>query len=862
MASINELIRGLNAEDAALFSFMAEQGYNLELEAHKYIWRNYDINEIHGPFDSDEEVIAAARTISQQLKRNIPAAPTSPPTKADSVIKRLTAAPPTPRFSAHEIDLRDHVIEDLESRGKTVERNVETDAGVIEVLLQQSALGVAETTIYEFKCSLTAENVKGVIEQALALRDAFDPTAAVCIVSCCIDDADTDNLDKLKEAAREQGIKANTWDYSVNSDILKIVNPSLARAQEADSPVAAEVAPVQQDAPALPSSNSLFSATETAASILTEQMEPSRASTHPSLLMRAQGLDQEHVAELEATLRAGGTLPPSDIFYDGHNYWVADGNHRHAAALRAGALFDVRVHKGDLRAAIIFALRANAEHGLKLTNDDKRLKAVTLLADPEWFKEGDSVLAGIAGGTVSQPFLLNVRKDLARLIPALSPTENALATDEALAAQVGVNVGLVRVVRRRVSEEQLATLSQNVLTDDGRRRGMDGVVREVREKPAKHEETATPLFPQEESHPESVEAAAAPDTQGSTNASATTAAVSGPNINDLLGVLKPNADGVATDELLRRGFTLEQIQDGQARWLLERDTSGRCFYAWKPADVVEALSEHGSLTRLQLEEMGCQHYAITSALAENAITQPEAGKFALPETDAAATPAQPATSAEIVHALHTGDEETVARAEAAETTPAPQSPAPPAAPSPSLPSDLNDEGWKLEDNSGPVRCIHPEHNLQTTWYDDPAEAFAAARRLQKKHRAERDIEVLLKGRKLVIGLVWIPGLNGKVQVSVTVGDDVQGAARKLLIADDVRPLPEPVMQMITDQLKSQRPAPAQTGAATAPSRKGVSASKAAQKKSPATTKRGTKKAAKKVASKSAKSSSKKPRANA
>ncbi|MHC4403899.1 MAG: ASCH domain-containing protein [Planctomycetota bacterium] len=74
-------------------------------------------------------------------------------------------------------------------------------------------------------------------------------------------------------------------------------------------------------------------------------------------------------------------LPLIVVFQQGRKYWLADGRHRLEAARRIGRqeiMADVR--KGARREALLYAVGANAEHGLRRTNADKR-KAVQLLLD-------------------------------------------------------------------------------------------------------------------------------------------------------------------------------------------------------------------------------------------------------------------------------------------------------------------------------------------------------------------------------------------------------------------------------------------------------------------------------------------------
>jgi N6-adenosine-specific RNA methylase IME4 len=92
------------------------------------------------------------------------------------------------------------------------------------------------------------------------------------------------------------------------------------------------------------------------------------------------------VDDYAEAMAAGVVLPPVVVFKDGEGrYWCADGFHRVAAAEKAGlAEIAVDVRKGEKRDAILFSVGANADHGLRRTNADKRRAVETLLTDPEW----------------------------------------------------------------------------------------------------------------------------------------------------------------------------------------------------------------------------------------------------------------------------------------------------------------------------------------------------------------------------------------------------------------------------------------------------------------------------------------------
>ena len=98
-----------------------------------------------------------------------------------------------------------------------------------------------------------------------------------------------------------------------------------------------------------------------------------------------QARSEETIADYAEKMRAGEVFPPVVAYYDGAEYWLADGFQRvMARGLTGASTIDVDVRPGTQRDAILFACGANAEHGAPRTNADKRRAVETLLADPEW----------------------------------------------------------------------------------------------------------------------------------------------------------------------------------------------------------------------------------------------------------------------------------------------------------------------------------------------------------------------------------------------------------------------------------------------------------------------------------------------
>jgi len=107
-----------------------------------------------------------------------------------------------------------------------------------------------------------------------------------------------------------------------------------------------------------------------------------------------ENLNTDITEAYERDLKSGHEFPPITVFWDGENYWLADGFHRRYAALNIGLKdFPAEIRKGDLRDAILFSCGANADHGKRRTNEDKRRAVTRLLEDEEWSHWSDSEIA-------------------------------------------------------------------------------------------------------------------------------------------------------------------------------------------------------------------------------------------------------------------------------------------------------------------------------------------------------------------------------------------------------------------------------------------------------------------------------------
>lgn len=105
-------------------------------------------------------------------------------------------------------------------------------------------------------------------------------------------------------------------------------------------------------------------------------------------------INLETVSDYAESVKDGASFPPVVLFFDGSQYWLADGFHRYEAYARAKAEeIPADIRQGTQRDAILHSVGANAHHGLRRTNDDKRRAVMVLLNDPEWSKWSDRDIA-------------------------------------------------------------------------------------------------------------------------------------------------------------------------------------------------------------------------------------------------------------------------------------------------------------------------------------------------------------------------------------------------------------------------------------------------------------------------------------
>jgi rubrerythrin len=138
-------------------------------------------------------------------------------------------------------------------------------------------------------------------------------------------------------------------------------------------------------------------------------------------------IDTALVTEYAGDIEAGAELPPVVVFQDGTDTWLADGFHRYHATNTAGKdRIAAECHPGTLRDAILWSVGANASHGKRRTNADKRKAVETLLALDGWSDKPNREVARqcrVDEGTVRK-----YRSELSAEIPQIQESDTRTVT--------------------------------------------------------------------------------------------------------------------------------------------------------------------------------------------------------------------------------------------------------------------------------------------------------------------------------------------------------------------------------------------------------------------------------------------------
>ena len=169
------------------------------------------------------------------------------------------------------------------------------------------------------------------------------------------------------------------------------------------------------------------------------QLELSLIRTDGGTQPRAD-LNSALIDEYVEAMTEGAQFPPVTVFYDGTSYWLADGFHRLEAAKKSGSLtISVDLQQGTCRDAVLHSVGANAIHGLRRSNADKRRAVLTLLSDPQWSLWSNNEVAKRCG--VAEGLVRKLKEELSSFYTKI---------DQKYAKKCGVDVETLRWVQQRL----------------------------------------------------------------------------------------------------------------------------------------------------------------------------------------------------------------------------------------------------------------------------------------------------------------------------------------------------------------------------------------------------------------------------
>jgi hypothetical protein len=141
-------------------------------------------------------------------------------------------------------------------------------------------------------------------------------------------------------------------------------------------------------------------------------------------------LNIETIGEYSERMKAGEKFPPITVFFDGKEYWLADGFHRVGAAMRLQyATIEAEVIQGTQSDAQWFSYSVNKAHGMRRTNEDKVRAVRAALSHPQSKTLSDSAIADHVG--VRRETILKYRREIENDLLATNKSNKEASTSPA-----------------------------------------------------------------------------------------------------------------------------------------------------------------------------------------------------------------------------------------------------------------------------------------------------------------------------------------------------------------------------------------------------------------------------------------------
>ncbi len=126
-------------------------------------------------------------------------------------------------------------------------------------------------------------------------------------------------------------------------------------------------------------------------------------------------LNQDVVAEYAEKMRDGEVFPPVTVFFDGSDYWLADGFHRYFGTKSNGKTsIDADVENGTVQEARKYSWKANSKRGLQLSSEDYKNIICEMYKDEETKKWSSRQIAEWVG--VSHTYVSKIKNSLETVV--------------------------------------------------------------------------------------------------------------------------------------------------------------------------------------------------------------------------------------------------------------------------------------------------------------------------------------------------------------------------------------------------------------------------------------------------------------
>lgn len=121
-------------------------------------------------------------------------------------------------------------------------------------------------------------------------------------------------------------------------------------------------------------------------------------------------MSKDKIAEYAESMMEGKVFPPVLVYNDGVYHWLADGFHRYHAVKNTKAdSIECEVIKGNQRDAFLYSLKANRDHGMPSSREDKANAVIRALQDEILGKESSRYIAKVCD--LSHTFVDKIRKE-------------------------------------------------------------------------------------------------------------------------------------------------------------------------------------------------------------------------------------------------------------------------------------------------------------------------------------------------------------------------------------------------------------------------------------------------------------------